>query len=90
MSAQQLGQDAVIYMPKISAQNALTYSTSVAMPSSRTYDDTVRLTMARAAAAGEVVQDTRTGPAKSLAQDHAGRCAALADEAVELAREEWA
>lgn len=60
-AAQQLGQNAVIYMPKGSAQSALMPSCGLApcIVTEMNYDDTVRFTMQTARQNGwEVVQDT--------------------------------
>lgn len=84
-AAQQLGQNAVIYMPKGSAQSALMPSCGLApcIVTEMNYDDTVRFTMQTARQNGwEVVQDTASKvipKSRPIMQGYA----TLADEAVE-------
>ena len=74
-AAQQLGQNAVIYMPKGSAQervDAILNLGAECIVTDMNYDDTVRLTMQHAQQHGwEVVQDTAWEGYTKIPTDHA-------------------
>lgn len=74
-AAQQLGQNAVIYMPKGSAQervDAILNLGAECIVTDMNYDDTVRLTMQHAQQHGwEVVQDTARKVTPKSQPDHA-------------------
>lgn len=77
-AAQQLGQNAVIYMPKGSAQervDAILNLGAECIVTDMNYDDTVRLTMQHAQQHGwEVVQDTAS---KVTPKSQPGSCRAM-------------
>ncbi|MFG6653109.1 diaminopropionate ammonia-lyase [Scandinavium sp. M-37] len=86
-AAQQLGQNAVIYMPKGSAQervDAILHLGAECIVTDMNYDDTVRFTMQTAAKNGwEVVQDTAWEGYTKIPTWIMQGYATLADEAVE-------
>ena len=90
-AAQQLGQNAVIYMPKGSAQervDAILNLGAECIVTDMNYDDTVRLTMQHAQQHGwEVVQDTAWEGYTKIPTWIMQGYATLADEAVEQMRE---
>lgn len=90
-AAQQLGQHAVIYMPKGSAQervDAILNLGAECIVTDMNYDDTVRLTMQHAQQNGwEVVQDTAWEGYTKIPTWIMQGYATLADEAVEQMRE---
>ncbi|EFM0751953.1 diaminopropionate ammonia-lyase [Citrobacter sedlakii] len=89
-AAQQLGQHAVIYMPKGSAQervDAILNLGAECIVTDMNYDDTVRLTMQHAQQNGwEVVQDTAWEGYTKIPTWIMQGYATLADEAVEQMR----
>ena len=89
--ARQLGQNAVIYMPKGSAQervDAILNLGAECIVTDMNYDDTVRLTMQHAQQHGwEVVQDTAWEGYTKIPTWIMQGYATLADEAVEQMRE---
>ncbi|MFP1484191.1 diaminopropionate ammonia-lyase [Escherichia coli] len=91
-AAQQLGQNAVIYMPKGSAQervDAILNLGAECIVTDMNYDDTVRLTMQHAQQHGWEVSGYRTrhGKVTPKSQTIMQGYATLADEAVEQMRE---
>lgn len=86
-AAQQLGQNAVVYMPKGSAQervNAILHLGAECIVTDMNYDDTVRFTLQTAQKNGwEVVQDTAWEGYTKIPTWIMQGYATLADEAVE-------